>query len=154
MSPYALIPLPSPHFILWNSQSLYQKFPVFKTMLSSYSLLVVGICEMWLTDAFLCSDFPSSPCTQAFLYANDISLLCSAPTIQETQLHLECGLDSVHSWIIRWSLTINTQKMGFLCFTRWHISNTPVITISGSPILFKTYHKFFSLLLDSHGATW
>ena len=43
--------LPS-HFILWNAGSLYWKRPVFKTTLSSYSPLVVGVCETWLTDAF------------------------------------------------------------------------------------------------------
>ena len=43
--------LPS-HFILWNARSLYWKLPVFKTTLFSYSPLVVGVCETWLTDAF------------------------------------------------------------------------------------------------------
>ena len=49
---HAVTPSPSPHFILWNARSLYRKLPVFKTTLSSYSPLVVGVCETWLTDAF------------------------------------------------------------------------------------------------------
>ncbi|KAG0710335.1 hypothetical protein GWK47_023033 [Chionoecetes opilio] len=41
----------------------------------------------------------------ALIYADDISLICSAPTIQEAQDHLQRGLDAVHSWTSRWGLT-------------------------------------------------
>ncbi|KAG0718269.1 RNA-directed DNA polymerase from mobile element jockey [Chionoecetes opilio] len=60
----------------------------------------------------LLSDFPYSPCTHALIYADDISLLCSAPTIQEAQDHLQRGLDAVHSWTTRWGLTWVPSHIG------------------------------------------
>ena len=102
----------------------------------------------------LLSDFPSSPGTQALLYADDISLLCSAPTIQEAQLTLQRGLDVIHSWMTDWGLTVSAQKSSLLCFTRRRIPNIPVVTMDGSPIPFKTHHKFLGILLDGPRLTW
>ena len=102
----------------------------------------------------LLSDFPSTPGTQAILYADDISLLCSAPTIQEAQTCLQRGLDAIHSWTSRWGLTVCAQKSSLLCFTTRRIPNIPTATIDGSPIPFKTQHKFLGLLLDGPRLTW
>ena len=43
---------PPSHFVFWNARSLYRKLPIFKTTLFSYSPLVVGVCETWLTEAY------------------------------------------------------------------------------------------------------
>ncbi|KAG0710002.1 hypothetical protein GWK47_023703 [Chionoecetes opilio] len=59
----------------------------------------------------LLSDFPCSPCTHALIYADDISLICSAPTIQEAQDHLQRGLmPSTHG--PRWGLTWVPSHIG------------------------------------------
>ncbi|MPC56557.1 hypothetical protein E2C01_050519 [Portunus trituberculatus] len=70
------------------------------------------------------------------------------------QLLLDRGLDLVHSWTARWGLTVSAQKSSLLCFTRRRIPNIPVVTINGSPMPFKSRHKFLGLLLDTPHLIW
>lgn len=102
----------------------------------------------------LLSDFLSAPHTQALLYTNVITLLCSASTIQETQLSLQSGFDTIFERTTHRGLTANAQKSSLMCFTRRHIPNLPLVTTGNSPIPFKTHHKFLGLMFDGPQLNW
>ena len=88
----------------------------------------------------LLSDFPSSPNSHTLIYADDLSLLCSSPSLQEAQTLLQRGLDTISHWCTRWGLTLCAPKSTFMCFTRRRIPNIPQVHLTGTVIPFRTTH--------------
>ncbi|XP_050724067.1 uncharacterized protein LOC127002297 [Eriocheir sinensis] len=102
----------------------------------------------------LLSDLPSPPSTHTFLYADDISLLCSAPSLPEAQTLLQGGLDAICQWCTQWGLTLCAPKSCLMCFTRRRIPAIPQAHLTGTVIPFRTTHRFLGLVLDGPRLTW
>lgn len=96
----------------------------------------------------LMSDLPTTPQSTLLVYADDITILYSADTVQRAQEGMQETVNQLHQWTTQWGLKINAQKSHHMCFTRKKIPTIPTITIEGAAIPYVTTHNLLGLVFD------
>ena len=102
----------------------------------------------------LLHDAPSSPGTTLLIYADDISITCSATSLGAAEHLLQAAIDSFTTWATRWGLTVNAQKSACMCFTMKRVPALPSLQIRGVEVPFLCQHTFLGLRLDGPVLTW
>ena len=68
----------------------------------------------------LLSDLPAAQDVHTLVYADDVSMVCTADSLPRCQVVLQAAVDSFVAWASRWGLSVNPRKSHLVCFTNCH----------------------------------
>ena len=98
-------------------------------------------------------DFPISNTVQNYIFADDITIVCTHKDPNMLKQNLQSHLNLIAKWTNKWGFKINTNKTKFQHFTYKSIS-PPLLTLCNSPILYIKEQRLLGVVFDSPRLTW
>ena len=98
-------------------------------------------------------DIPENDSVISHIYADDITLTCTANTPTEAKTLVKNYIDSLIAWTETWGLAINPQKTYMQFYSRKRMT-CPVIRINGKVIEYKKEQRLLGLIFDAPYLTW
>ena len=86
------------------------------------------------------------------MFADDVAILCSAPSLQECAEKIQPSLDEVEKWVKRWKVQPSTSKCVMTTFsldpkeTQGKVK--PTVRFFGEPLKYEEHPTFLGLKLD------
>ncbi|PNF25684.1 hypothetical protein B7P43_G16139 [Cryptotermes secundus] len=124
--------------------------------LSDYKPIKTGVPQGSVLGPFLylifTADLPQTNDTLIATFADDTAILTSDLDPRRASEKLQYHLDTLHIWLQRWKISVNTNKSVQVTFTTKK-SGCPEVNINNNPIPVKTEVKYLGLHLDEK-LTW
>lgn len=98
-------------------------------------------------------DIPRMDGVATFLYADDVTICCSGPTVREAKALLHRYLTVFHSYCETWGLMVNPQKSVFQYFTRKRVA-IPTLRYNNCVLRYQRTHRILGLLFDAPRLRW
>lgn len=125
--------------------------------LSSFKDIKAGtpqgaVCSPTLFNIML-SDLPDDPDIEKFVFADDITILCSGRSMTVIKDKVQAYLNKFAEYADNWGLEINPQKTFMQLYTRKRIA-PPVVFMRGQPVEAKKEQRLLGLIFDAPLLTW
>ena len=116
-----------------------------------------GSIEAGVPQGGVCSPMEDMPASseevQLHIYADDITITCSATNVEETKANMQRYLNKFSKWCREWGLCINPGKTYLQMFTRKRVS-IPILRINDKVIEHVKEKRLLGLILDAPRLTW
>ena len=98
-------------------------------------------------------DIPSNENIEIFVFADDITLICTGRETDDIQDKMQSYIDQLHEWFNHWGFLVNSTKTKMQFFTRRRIL-TPQIYYDGQLLESIKEQRLLGVILDSPYLTW
>ena len=99
------------------------------------------------------ADFPLQDGIQTYIFADDITIACSAPKVSQLQSRLQDYLNELIIWFDHWQFSINVDKTKVQYFTRKR-NHPPVLHMNGVNLRYVKAQRLLGVILDAPRLTW
>jgi len=104
--------------------------------------------------SILTSNLPSIQEAEFYVYADDVTISVSDPTLMGAQFKLRRVADIFLEWASSWGMEVNPEKSALMCFTRCKIPFLPSVTLHRTPVPLRSTHKHLGIYLDAPRLSW
>lgn len=111
-----------------------------------------AVCSPTLFNLML-SDIPDSMGIKKYIFADDITVLCSGSDVTEVGNRLQRYLDNFVQWASDWGMVLSPTKTVLQIFTRRKII-PPNIHLDGNLLQYEKEKKLLGLIFDAPILTW
>ena len=98
-------------------------------------------------------DVPRHDGVDVFLYADDITICCSGPSMGAAKVIMQRYLDAFHLYCERWGLVVSPEKTVFQYFTHKRV-NIPVLRYHRMALNYVRQHKLLGMVFDAPRLKW
>ena len=98
-------------------------------------------------------DVPRCDGVDIFLYADDITICCSGPTMCAAKAVMQRYLDSFHEYCVTWGMVVSPEKTVFQYYTRKRV-RIPVLRYHRLALNFVRQHKLLGMIFDAPRLQW
>lgn len=111
-----------------------------------------AVCSPLLFNLML-SDLPTHRSVKQYIFADDITVVCSGKSLTELKNNVQHYLDDFSRWVEEWGMKINPNKTVMQVFSRRRFVQ-PIVRMAGQNIKYKKEQRLLGLIFDAPTLTW
>lgn len=94
-------------------------------------------------------DLPQSANVKVLSYADDITLLSKAATLEEAKRNMQSYLDDLVDWLAQWKFIVNPQKCSYQIFTKKRNIPNIDLSLNNQRIMEVNQQRVLGIIMDS-----
>ena len=99
-------------------------------------------------------DLPVSEGVHILSYADDISVVCSATTLDAARALMQGALDRLTAWFLKWGFRINVDKSSYQLYTRKRYMLPLPLTLCGQHLRYEHRQRILGVIFDAPRLTF
>ena len=99
-------------------------------------------------------DLPTNNKVKTITYADDITLVTSADSVQEARKNMQNYLNTLTSWFKKWKLTINPQKSTYQIFTKKRKITNITLRLHSHNLSYVKEQRILGIIFDAPKLTF